>query len=109
MVKYDIKKIVLLPIVSKFIFLGNLNYVKVKSEVEKQQSSGKQHMWALFFFINSSGKKNCQSKHIDSQSTKTHNNFGYFEFKFKTILYVFIHDSVTLTVNQSMIMMMVMV
>ena len=41
-------KIVLLPIVSEFIFLGNLNYDKVKSEVEKQQSSGKQHMWALF-------------------------------------------------------------
>ena len=40
------KKIVLLPIVSEFNFLGNLNYDKVKSEVGKQQSSGKQHMWA---------------------------------------------------------------
>ena len=38
MVEYDIKKAVLLPIVREFNFLGNLNYDKVKSEVEKHQS-----------------------------------------------------------------------
>ena len=112
------KKIVLLPIVSEFNFLGNLNYDKVKSEVEKHQSKAvasstcglSSHTIRLTrhqLFINSSGKKNCQSKHIDSQSTKTL-NFGHFEFKLKTILYYSFMILSHSQSNQSMIMMMVM-
>ena len=110
MVEYDIKKAVLLPIVREFNFLGNLNYDKVKLKSINQSKAVASSTCGLSshtirltrhqLFINSSGKKNCQSKHIDSQSTKTHNNFGHFEFKFKTILYSFMILSHSQSINQ---------